>query len=85
MTSAACGRTTEACDMRNAGAYYAAGQQRRERLRLQAVERFARGDEINEIAHDLRVTRGRCGGDTGPGGTAGLGRSGRRERCRGRS
>ena len=30
----------------------------RERLRLQAVERFARGGTISEIAHDLRVTEG---------------------------
>ena len=35
-----------------------AEQQRRERVRLQAAERFARGDEINEIAHDLRVMPG---------------------------
>ena len=35
-----------------------AGQQRRERLRLEAAGRFARGDAIGEIAHDLRVTEG---------------------------
>src|SRR4029077_10178568 len=35
-----------------------AEQQRRERLRLRAAERFARGDAISEIAHDLRVTEG---------------------------
>ncbi len=40
------------------GGYTPAGQQRRERLRLQAAGRFARGDGINEIAHDLRVTPG---------------------------
>ena len=27
-------------------------------MRLQAAERFARGGEISEIAHDLRVTEG---------------------------
>src|SRR5208282_5663283 len=40
------------------GGYTPAEQQRRERLRLQAAERFARGDGINEIAHDLRVMPG---------------------------
>jgi transposase-like protein len=40
------------------GGYTPAGQQRRERLRLQAAEGFARGDTITEIAHDLRVTEG---------------------------
>ena len=40
------------------GGYTPAEQQRRERLRLQAAERFARGDGINEIARDLRVTEG---------------------------
>ena len=40
------------------GGYTPAEQQRRERLRLQAAGRFARGDGINEIAHDLRVTPG---------------------------
>src|ERR1700750_1188050 len=40
------------------GGYTPAEQQRRERLRLQAAERFARGDAISEIAHDLRVTEG---------------------------
>ena len=40
------------------GGYTPAEQQRRERLRLQAAGRFARGDEISEIAHDLRVTEG---------------------------
>jgi putative transposase len=40
------------------GGYTAAEQQRRERLRLHAAERFARGDGINEIARDLRVTEG---------------------------
>ena len=40
------------------GGYTPAEQQRRERVRLQAAERFARGDGINEIAHDLRVMPG---------------------------
>ena len=40
------------------GGYTPAEQQRREQLRLQAAGRFARGDGINEIAHDLRVTPG---------------------------
>ena len=35
-----------------------AEQQRRERLRLRAAERFARGDTMKEIALDLRVTEG---------------------------
>ena len=65
------------------GGYTPAEQQRRERLRLEAAGRFARGDGIDEIAGDLRVTEVRCGGGTGPGGTAGLRRCGRRGRCRG--
>jgi transposase len=40
------------------GGYTPAEQQRRERLRLEAAGRFARGDSINEIASDLRVTPG---------------------------
>jgi putative transposase len=40
------------------GGYTPAGQQRRERLRLEAAGRFASGDEISEIARDLRVTEG---------------------------
>jgi transposase len=40
------------------GGYTPAEQQRRERLRLDAAGRFAAGDEINEIAGDLRVTLG---------------------------
>lgn len=40
------------------GGYTPAEQQRRERLRLKAAERFARGDTIREIAGDLRVTEG---------------------------
>src|SRR5512135_3726591 len=40
------------------GGYTPAEQQRRERLRLEAAELFARGDGINEIARDLRVTEG---------------------------
>jgi transposase-like protein len=40
------------------GGYTPAGQQRRERLRLEAAGRFARGDDLSEIARDLRVTEG---------------------------
>ncbi len=40
------------------GGYTPAEQRRRERLRLEAAGRFARGDGINEIARDLRVTPG---------------------------
>jgi transposase len=40
------------------GGYTPAEQQRREQVRLQAAERFACGDVIKEIAHDLRVTEG---------------------------
>ena len=40
------------------GGYTPAEQQRREQVGLQAAERFARGDVIKEIAHDLRVTEG---------------------------
>jgi len=40
------------------GGYTPAEQQRRERLRLEAAERFARGDKTGEIAADLRVTPG---------------------------
>ena len=38
------------------GGYTPAEQQRRERLRLDAAGRFARGDSTPEIAADLRVT-----------------------------
>jgi len=38
------------------GGYTPAEQQRRERLRLKAAGRFARGDSIKEVARDLRVT-----------------------------
>ena len=40
------------------GGYTPAEQQRRERLRLQAAGRFARGDMVREISRDLRVTEG---------------------------
>ena len=40
------------------GGYTPAEQQRRERLRLEAAEGFARGDRISEIAQVLRVTEG---------------------------
>ena len=40
------------------GGYTPAEQQRRERLRLQAADRFARGEMISQIAHHLRVTEG---------------------------
>ena len=38
------------------GGYTPAEQQRRERLRLAAAGRFARGDRTGEVARDLRVT-----------------------------
>ena len=40
------------------GGYTPAGQQRRERLRLEAAGRFARDGKMSEIAHDLGVTPG---------------------------
>jgi transposase len=40
------------------GGYTPGEQRRREQVRLRAAERFARGDEISEIADDLRVTEG---------------------------
>jgi transposase len=40
------------------GGYTPAEQERREQLRLEAAERFARGDSVREIARDLRVTEG---------------------------
>jgi transposase len=40
------------------GGYTPAEQQRRERLRMEAAGRFARGEAISQIAHDLRVTEG---------------------------
>src|SRR6201987_5919722 len=40
------------------GGYTPAEQQRREQLRMEAAGRFARGDAISQIAHDLRVTEG---------------------------
>jgi transposase-like protein len=40
------------------GGYTPAEQLRRERLRLEAAGRFARGDKVSEIARDLRVTEG---------------------------
>src|SRR4029077_4639891 len=40
------------------GGYTPAGQQRRERLRLEAAGRFAAGGRVSENARDLRVTPG---------------------------
>ena len=40
------------------GGYTPAEQQRRELLWLEAAGRFARGDGISEIEHELRVTEG---------------------------
>jgi transposase len=40
------------------GGYTPPEQERRERLRLEAAGRFARGDGVSEIARDLRVTPG---------------------------
>ena len=48
------------------GGYTPAEQQRRERLRLETARRFARGDEIDEITRDLRVTE-RFGTAVAPG------------------
>ena len=68
------------------GGYTPAEQQRRERLRLEAAGRFARGDTINEIARDLRVTEGSVRRwHKGPGGTAVLRRCGPGGRWRGRN
>ena len=44
--------------MRNGAGIRSAEQQWRERLRPEAAGRFAHGDGINEIAHDLRVAPG---------------------------
>jgi len=55
------------------GGYTPAEQQRRERLRLEAAGRFARGDTIKEIRTTCGLPKGRCAGGTGPGGTAGPG------------
>src|SRR5258708_11300370 len=49
---------TEVCGIAQRGGYTPAEQQRREGLRLEAAGRFARGDRVSEIAHDLRVTPG---------------------------
>jgi transposase len=46
------------CGMRSRRLAPTAEQRRRELLRLQAAERFARGHGISQIAHDLRVTEG---------------------------
>ena len=48
---------TRACGTGQRGGYTPAEQQRRERLRLDAAGRFARGDGTPQIAADLRVTR----------------------------
>jgi putative transposase len=40
------------------GGLHARRAARRERLRLEAAGRFARGDTISEIAHELRVIEG---------------------------
>ena len=45
-------------NMNQRGGYTPAEQQRRERLRLHAAERFACGDRIDQVARDLRVTPG---------------------------
>jgi transposase len=56
MTPAGCRRMTGCMRYAQRGGYTPAEQQRRERLRLEAAERFARGDGVREIACDLRVT-----------------------------
>src|SRR5512142_2795390 len=53
--SAGCRRMTGSMRHAQPGGYTPAEQQRRERL--QAADRFARGDAISEIAQDLRVTQ----------------------------
>ena len=58
MTSAGCPAYDRGMRYAQRGGYTPAEQQRRERLRLQAAERFARGDGTGEIARDLRVTEG---------------------------
>ncbi len=40
------------------GGYTPAEQQRREQVRLEPADRFARGDTIKQVARDLRVTEG---------------------------
>jgi hypothetical protein len=79
---------TGACGPRKKGGYAPSEQQRRERLRLEAARRFARGGTISEIARELRVTEGqrivsRTDKGGGPGARAETRRSGRRGRCRG--
>jgi hypothetical protein len=54
-----CGRPLQGMQYAQRGGYTPAKQQRRERLRLKAAGRFARGDAITEIADDLRVIRDR--------------------------
>ena len=57
MTPGGGGRMTGMCGAQRGG-YTPAEQQRRERLRLEAAGRFAGGEDISEIARDLRVTEG---------------------------
>lgn len=52
------GRMTVVCGIAQRGGYTPAEQERRERLRVEAAGRFARGDRAGEIARDLRVTAG---------------------------
>jgi DDE superfamily endonuclease len=63
--------------------YTPAEQQRREWLRLQAAERFARGDGINEIARGLRVMPGSVRRWRRPWQDGGARRCGRGGRCLG--
>jgi transposase len=58
MTSAGRRRMTVGMRYAQRGGYTPAEQERRERLRLEAAERFARGDTVRQIARDLRVTEG---------------------------
>ena len=64
------------------GGYTPAEQERRERLRLGAAERFARGDATSAIAADLRVTERTVRRWRRPGEMAGPRRCGPRGRCR---
>ena len=59
MTPAGCRRMTGGMRYAQRGGYTPAEQQRRERLRLEAAGRFARGDGIGAVA--TGVFRGRRG------------------------
>ena len=58
---------TRACGMRNVAGIRPPKQQRRERLRLEAAGRFARGDEISQIDGTRPAGHGRFGAAVAPG------------------